>query len=135
MTDSCGSRSNSARATVSPPIPESNTPSGALFMDGNGDADAARKRADSEIRWKVLQMGGDVRLGAREEMIENPQHEPVLHFLPLEAQVRGVDVLEVVGLLLRLDRHHRRYAFPGHAHRSGHRPVGGRLAPPRKKEG
>src|SRR2546425_3381348 len=86
MTDSCGSRSNSARATVNPPIPESNTPSGALFMEWNGDADTARKCANLEIGWEVLQMGRDVRLCAREQMIENPQHEPVLHLLPLEAR-------------------------------------------------
>src|SRR5882762_3805344 len=107
MTDSCGRRSNKARATVSPPIPESNTPSGALFMDRNADADAARKHADLEIRWKVAQVRGDVRLGAGKEMIEDPQHEPVLHFLPLEAEVRGMNRLEVVRFLLRLEGHHR----------------------------
>src|SRR5713226_3892628 len=114
MTDSCGSRSNNARATVNPPIPESNTPSGALFMEWNGDADAARKRADFEIRWEVAQMGRDVRLRAREQMIENPQHEPVLHFLPLETQVRRVDRLEVIRFLLRLERHHGGDPFPPH---------------------
>src|SRR6267143_157282 len=114
MTDSCGSRSNSARATVSPTIPESNTPSGALFMNRNGHTDAARKRADLEIRWEVLKMGGDVRLRAREEMIENPQHEPVLHFLPFEAQVRGVNRLKIVRFLLRLEGHHGGHAFPRH---------------------
>src|SRR6267143_7070984 len=129
MTDSCGSRSNSARATVSPTIPESNTPSGALFMNRNGHTDAARKRADLEIRWEVLKMGGDVRLRAREEMIEDPQHEPVLHFLPLEAQVRRVNRLEVVRFLLRLEGHHDGHAFPRHERRPGHRPVGRRLAP------
>src|SRR5439155_19364105 len=135
MTDSCGSRSNNARATVSPPIPESNTPSGALFMEWNGDADAARECADFEIRWEVAQMGRDVRLRAREQMIENPQHEPVLHFLPLEAQVCRVDRLEVIRFLLRLERHHGRDPFPGHERRPGHRPVGRRLPPPRKNEG
>src|SRR5712664_1673094 len=135
MTDSCGSRSNKARATVSPPIPESNTPSGALFMEWNGDADAARKCADLEIRWEVAQMGRDERLRAREQMIKNPQHEPVLHFLPLEAQVRRVDRLEVIGFLLRLERHHGGDPFPRHERRPGHRPIGRRLAPPRKNEG
>src|SRR5881296_432388 len=96
MTDSCGRRSNSARATVRPPIPESKTPSGALFMNGNGDADAARKCADFEIWWKIAQMGRDIGLCAREQMIENPQHQPVLHFLALEAQVRRVNRLEVI---------------------------------------
>src|SRR6266849_1116971 len=134
MTDSCGSRSNNARATVNPPIPESNTPSGALFMEWNGDADAARKRADFEIRWEVAQMGRDVRLRAREQMIENPQHEPVLHFLPLEAQVRRVDRLEVIRFLLRLERHHGGDPFPRHERRPGHRPVGRCLAPPGKNE-
>src|SRR5438874_13648898 len=114
MTDSCGSRSNSARATVNPPIPESNTPSGALFMDGDRDADAARKRAQLEIRRKVAQVGGDVRLGARKEMIEDPQHEPVLHFLALVAQVGGVYRLEIVGFLLRLEGLHDGDAFPCH---------------------
>src|SRR5882762_11154808 len=135
MTDSCGRRSNKARATVSPPIPESNTPSGALFMDRNADADAARKRADLEIRWKIVQVRGDIRIGAEKDMIEDPQHEPVLHFLPLEAEVRGMNRLEVVRFLLRLEGHHRGHAFPRHEDRPGHRPVGRRLAPARKKEG
>src|SRR6266571_179823 len=135
MTDSCGRRSNKARATVSPPIPESNTPSGALFMDRNADADAARKRTDLEIRWKVAQVRRDVRLGARKEMIEDPQHEPVLHFLPLVAEVRGMNRLEVVRFLLRLEGHHRGHAFPRHEGRPGHGPVGRRLAPAGKKEG
>src|SRR5882672_2627329 len=134
MTASCGSRSNSARATVSPPMPESNTPSGALFMDWNGDANAARKRADLEIRWEVLKMGGDVRLCAREEVIEDPQYEPVLHFLALETQVRGVNRLEVVRFLQRLEGHHRGDPFPCHEYRAGHRPVGRRLAPAGKHE-
>src|SRR5437867_2620134 len=134
MTDSCGRRSNSARATVRPPIPESKTPSGALFMDGNADADTARKGADFEIRWKIAQMGRDVRLGAREEMIEDPEHEPVLHLLALEPEVFRVNLLEVVGLLLRLEGHHGRDAFPEHEHRARHRPPRGRLTPSRKEE-
>src|SRR3989449_7594573 len=135
MTDSCGRRSNKARATVSPPIAESHTPSGALSMDGNADADAARKRADLEIGWKVAQVRGDVRLGARKEVMKAPQPEPVLHFLPLVAEVRGMNRLEVVRFLLRLEGHHRGDAFPCHEHRPGHRPVGRRLAPARKKKG
>src|SRR2546425_2630885 len=134
MTDSWGSRSNSARATVSPPIPESNTPSGALFMERNADADAARKRADFEIGWEVAQVREALCLGAREEMIEDPQHEPVLPFLPLQAQVRGMNRLEVVRFLLCLEGHHGGHAFPGDERRAGHRPVGGRLAPARKQE-
>src|SRR5213079_1616588 len=60
MTDSCGKRSNSARATVSPPIPESNTPSGALFMDRDTHADAAGESADLEIGGEITQVGRDV---------------------------------------------------------------------------
>src|SRR5712671_6213973 len=135
MTDSCGSRSNSARATVSPPIPESNTPSGALFMDGDGNADAARKRADLEIGREVLQVGGDVGLRPREEMIEDPEHEPVLHFLPLAAQVRGVNSLEVVRFLLRFEGHHDGHALPRYEGGAGGRPPRHRLAPAGKNEG
>src|SRR6267143_1795841 len=135
MTDSCGSRSNSARATVSPPIPESNTPSGALFMERNTDADAARKCADLEIGREVVQMRGHVGLCARKEMIEDPENEPVLHFLPLVPEIGGVNRLEVVGLLLRLERHHDRHALPRHEGRAGDGPVGGDLAPARKQEG
>src|SRR6266480_3901277 len=135
MTDSCGSRSNSARATVSPPIPESNTPSGALFMEGNADTDAAWKRPDLEIGWEVVQMRGDVGLRTREEMIEDPEHQPVLHFLPLVPEIRGVNRLEVVRLLLRLDRHHDRHAFPRDECRAGDGSVGGDLAPAGKDEG
>src|SRR5712671_5620994 len=135
MTDSCGSRSNSARATVSPPIPESNTPSGALFMDGDGNADAARKRADFEIGREVLQVGGDVGLRPREEMIEDPEHEPVLHFLPLAAQVRGVNSLEVVRFLLRFEGHHDGHTLPRYEGGAGRRPARDRLAPARKNEG
>src|SRR3989442_474908 len=130
MTDSWGSRSNSARATVSPPIPESNTPSGALFMERNADADAARKRADFEIGWEVAQVRGDVCLCAREEMIEDPQHEPVLHFLPLQAQVRGMNRLEVVRFLLCLEGHHGGHAFPGSERRAAPHRCGASAAPP-----
>src|SRR5439155_17671261 len=133
MTDSWGRRSNNARATVSPPIPESKTPSGALFMDRNADADAAGKRTDFEIRGEVAEMGRDVGLRTREEMIEDPEHEPVLHFLPFEPQVLRVNFLEVVRFLLRLQRHHGGDTFPRHEHRARHRPAGGRLAPTRKK--
>src|SRR6059058_3991910 len=111
MTDSCGRRSNNARATVSPPIPESNTPSGALFMDGDTHANAAGERADFEIGWEIAQVGRNVGLGAREEMIEDPEHEPVLHLLTLEPEVFRVNLLEVVRFLLRLERHHGRDAF------------------------
>src|SRR5712691_32698 len=135
MTDSCGRRSNNARATVSPPIPESKTPSGALFMDRNADADAAGKRTDFEIGGEVAEMGRDVGLRTREEMIEDPEHEPVLHFLPFELQVLRVNFLEVVRFLLRLQRHHGGDTFPRHEHRARHRPAGGRLAPTRKNEG
>src|SRR6266511_347075 len=135
MTDSCGSRSNSARATVSPPIPESNTPSGALFMERNADADAARKCADLEIGREVVQMRGDVGFCTREEMIEDPEDEPVLHFLPLVPEIGGVNRLEVVRLLLRLERHHDRHALPRHECRAGDGPVGGDLAPAGKHEG
>src|SRR6266446_3038314 len=135
MTDSCGRRSNNARATVSPPMPESKTPSGALFMDRYADPDAAGKRADLEIGGEVSEMSRDVGLRARKEMIEDPEHEPVLHFLPFEPQVLRVNFLEVVRFLLRLQRHHGGHAFPRHEHRSGHRPAGGRLAPARKNEG
>src|SRR5437667_4714091 len=135
MTDSWGRRSNNARATVSPPIPESKTPSGALFMDRNADADAAGKRTDFEIGGEVAEMGRDVGLRTREEMIEDPEHEPVLHFLPFEPQVLRVNFLEVVRFLFRLQRHHGGDTFPRHEHRAGHRPAGGRLAPTRKNEG
>src|SRR6266545_993232 len=135
MTDSCGRRSNSARATVSPPIPESKTPSGALFMERNGDANAARKRAHLQIGGEVAEMGRHVRLRAREEMIEDPNHEPILHFLPFEPQVPRVNFFEVVRFLLRLQRHHRGDAFPRHEDRARHRPAGGRLAPTGQNEG
>src|SRR6266576_264001 len=104
MTDSRGSRSNSARATVSPPIPESNTPSGALFMEGDRDADAARNGLHLEIGREIAQMRGDVRLGAGEEVIEDPQHEPILHFLLLLCQVGRIDGLHVVRLLVGFQR-------------------------------
>src|SRR6058998_2637604 len=134
MTDSCGRRSNSARATVSPPIPESNTPSGALFMHRDAHADPAGERADFEIGGEIAQVGRDVGFGTREEMIEDPEHEPVLHLLALEPEVFRVNLLKVVRFLLRLERHHGRYAFPGHERRTCHRPPRGRLAPSRKKE-
>src|SRR6266513_3423334 len=103
MIDSLGSRSKSARATVRPPIPESNTPSGALFMERDTNADAAGESAEPDIGRKVAQVSGNVRLRAGQEVIKDPQHEPVFHFLPLVAQVRGVNRLEVVRFLLRLE--------------------------------
>src|SRR6266566_476014 len=131
MTDSCGRRSNSARATVSPPIPESNTPSGALFIHRDAHADPARERVDFEIGGEIAQVGRDVGFGTREEMIEDPEDEPVLHLLALEPEVFRVNLLKVVRFLLRLERHHGRYAFPGHKRRTRHRPPRGRLAPSR----
>src|SRR6266487_1183695 len=104
-------------------------------MERNADADAAWKRADLEIGWEVVQMRGDVGLRAREEMIEDPEHQPVLHFLALVPEIRGVNRLEVVRLLLRLDRHHDRHAFPRDECRARDGPVGGDLAPARKHEG
>src|ERR1041384_3286545 len=137
MTDSLGSVSNSARATVRPPTPESKTPSGAAasVMQRNGHADPVGERLNLEIGWKVHQMPGDIRLRAREEMIEDPQHEPVLHLLALQPQVGRVNRLEVVGFLLRLDRHHGGHAFPGDERRAGHFATGDGLAPSRKKKG
>src|SRR5947208_16197077 len=122
MNDSCDRLTNNARAYVSPTIPESNTPSGALFMDGDTHANAAGERADFEIGWEIAQVGRNVGLGAREEMIEDPEHERVLHLLTLEPEVFRVNLLEVVRFLLRLDRHHGRAAFPGHDRRARHRP-------------
>src|SRR2546425_4131884 len=137
MTDSCGRCSNRARATVSPPIPESNTPSGALFMQGYAHADAAWERADFEVGREIAQVGRDVGLGGRKEMIEDPQHEPVLDLLPLQPEVFRVNLLEVVRFPLRLERHHGGDAFPRHESRAGHRTIGRRLAPagPEKRAG
>src|SRR6266481_6450603 len=118
MTDSCGSRSNSARTRVSPPIPESNTPSGASFMERNADADATGEGTHLEIGREVLEMAGHIRFRAREQMIEHPQHEPVLHFLPLEPKIAGMNALEVVRFLLGFECHHRRHAFPRHKRRA-----------------
>src|SRR6266550_6561168 len=135
MTDSCGRRSNNARATVSPPIPESKTPSGASFMERYAEADAAREGAHLEIGREVLEVARHVGFRAREEMIEHPQHEPVLHFLPLEPKIVGMNPLEVVRFLLGLERHHRRDTFPRHERRACHRPAGRRLAPAGQNEG
>src|SRR5882762_1163706 len=135
MTDSCGSRSNSARATVSPPIPESKTPSGASFMERNADADAAGEGAYLEIGREVLEMARHIGFGAREEVIEHPQDEPVLHFLALEPKIARMNLLEVVRFLLGLERHHRRHTFPCHERGARHRPAGRGLAPARKNEG
>src|SRR6266536_721500 len=68
-------------------------------------------------------------------MIEHPQHEPVLHFLPLEPKIAGMNPLEVVRFLLGFERHHRRHAFPRHKRRARHRPAGRRLAPAGQNEG
>src|SRR4029077_8801950 len=118
MTDSFGRRSKRARATVSPPIPESNTPSGALFMDRYAPADAPGERADFEIGREIAQVGGDVGLGAGKKMIEDPQPQPILDLLPLQLEVFRVNRLEVVRFLLRLERHHGGDAFPRHERRA-----------------
>src|SRR6266480_1882795 len=68
-------------------------------------------------------------------MIEHPQDEPVLHFLPFELQLRRMDFLEVVRFLLRFERHHDGDPFPRHEHRARHLPPCRRLAPARNKEG
>src|SRR5689334_4008447 len=135
MTDSLGSRSNSARATVSPPIPESKTPSGASFMERNADAEAAGEGAHLEIGREVLEVARHIGLRAREEMVEYPQDGPVLHFLPLEPKIGGMNLLEVVRFLPSFERHHRRHAFPRHERGARHRPAGRRLAPARHDEG
>src|SRR5262245_13494104 len=135
MTDSTGRRSNSARATVRPPIPESKTPRGALFMNWNGDADTAGVRLDLQVWGEVAQVRRDVGFRTREEVIENPEHEPVLHLLALQILIRRVDGFEVVVLLLRLQRHHGRHAFPRHEYRAGALAAGDRLPPARNEEG
>src|SRR5438552_9853526 len=134
MTDSFGRRSKRARATVSPPIPESKTPSGALFMHRYAHADAAWERADFEIAREIAQVGRDVGLGAGKELIEDPQHQPVLYLLSLQLEVFRVNRLQVVRFLLRLERHHGGDAFPRHERRPGHRTIGRRLAPAGKDE-
>src|SRR2546427_1495545 len=134
MTDSFGRRSKRARATVSPPIPESKTPSGALFMHRYAHADAAWERADFEIGREIAQVGRDVGLGAGKEVIEDPQHQPVLYLLSLQLEVFRVNRLQVVRFLLRLERHHGGDAFPRHERRPGHRTIGRRLAPAGKDE-
>src|SRR6266545_2961257 len=68
-------------------------------------------------------------------MIEDPEHEPVLHFLAFEFQVGRMDFLEVVRFLLRLERHHRRHTFPGHERRARNLPAGHGLAPSGNQEG
>src|SRR6185503_442361 len=135
MTASRGSRSNSARATVRPPIPESNTPSGALFMNGKRDADTAGECADLQIGREIAQVRRDVGFRAREEMVEDPQDGPVLHFLLFQLDVRRVNRLEIVDFLLRLEGHHRGHAFPRHERRAGGGATRDGLAPARNKEG
>src|SRR5579859_7418669 len=135
MTDSRGRRSNNARATVSPPIPESKTPSGALFMNRNAHRDAAGDRAHLEIGRKIAQVRRDVGFGAGEEVVENPEYEPVLHLLALGLEIRRVNLLVVARLLLRLERHHGGNPLPGDECGSGHRPVRGGLPPARQHEG
>src|SRR6266487_2009132 len=68
-------------------------------------------------------------------MIEDPEHEPVLHFLAFEFQVGRMDFLQVIRFLLRLERHHRRHAFPGHERRARNLPAGHGLAPAGNEEG
>src|SRR5262245_9344824 len=101
-------------------MPESNTPSGALFMDRQRDAETAGDRLHFEVGWEIAQMRGDVCFGARKEVIEDPQHEPVLHLLPLLRLVWRIDRLHVLRLLMRLQRHHGGHTFPGYEHGTGH---------------
>jgi len=68
-------------------------------------------------------------------MIEDPQDEASPALLPLEAQVLRVNRLEVVRFLLRLERHHRRHAFPRYKCRTRHLPAGHGLAPSGQEEG
>src|SRR2546430_8559082 len=49
-----------------------------------------------QVLGKILEVRRDERLGSGKEMIEHPQHDPVLHFLPLRREVGRVGVLEVV---------------------------------------
>src|SRR5204863_9423649 len=83
---------------------------------------------------EVLEVRRDVGFHAGKEMIEDPEHEPVLHLLSLEVQVAGMDFLEVVRFLLRLQRHHRRHTFPRDECGAGHVPSGDGLAPSGKEE-
>ena len=77
----------------------------------------------------------DVGFGSGEEVVEDPEHQPVLHLLPLGMKIRRVNLLVVARLLLRLERHHRGDAFPRDERRTRHLPAGRRLAPARKDEG
>ena len=74
-------------------------------------------------------MGRDERLGAGEEVIEDPENQPVLHFLPLGIHVEGPGLPEVMKLRLCLEGHHCGDALPGHEQRAGHSPAGRGLPP------
>src|SRR2546430_15690547 len=63
----------------------------------HADPDPARECPNLQVLGKILEVRRDERLGSGEEMIENPQHDPVLHFLPLRREVGRVGVLEEIG--------------------------------------
>src|SRR5439155_24583481 len=98
------------------------------------DPDAVRDDADFQLPGEVLQVRRHVRFGPGEEMVKDPEHEPVLHLLAFGAEVVRARFLEIMRLLLRLQRHHGRDALPGDEQPAGHGPAGLRLPPAGEEE-
>src|SRR5262245_34331727 len=84
-----------ACATVRPPIPESKTPTGAVFgittspfeRGGDNGAAVARENAKTDPLRQVPEIRSDKRIGAGKEMIRDKQRRPILDVRATRANV------------------------------------------------
>src|SRR5262245_4654273 len=94
---SCGSCRMISCATVSPPMPESKTPTGAAFAitplpleRGRNDGPAVTwQDAKTDARWQVPKSCRDERVGAGEEVIRDEERCPVFDMCTSRANILG----------------------------------------------
>src|SRR5687768_17839938 len=71
-------------ATVSPPMPESKTPTGRdedmrrLPANAKGQTRRRRRRAERDLSREIPEQRGDVRVGGRKEMVRGEHGDPIL---------------------------------------------------------
>src|SRR5687768_3354244 len=89
MMLSFGSCRMSSRTTVRPPMPESKTPMGAAFVmlprKTRENSHASIGCADLNVRVEVCEISRYECVGARKEMIEHDDRNPVLEVCPPRA--------------------------------------------------
>src|SRR2546427_3261080 len=87
------------------PLPPSRFPGSAQRYT---EPDTPGSRLEFQLLREILEMRRHERIRASEEVIEDPEHDPVLHLLALRAEAPGAGLLHVALLLHCAQRHHHR---------------------------